>query len=89
MLRNAKIELVALATLSDPGLAARYTELIRHFGAEHFVIASDLGQAENPLPTSGLATLVQSLLEHGLTVEELDAMLVQNPAWLLRVGATP
>lgn len=87
--RNAKLELVVLATLNEPGLIARYAEEIRHFGAKHFVLASDLGQPGNPLPTSGLASLARSLLEHGLTVDELNAMLVQNPAWLLRDGATP
>ena len=52
-------------------------------GAEHTVLASDLGQANNPLPPESLALIAERLLANGAAEADLRALLVDNPARLL------
>jgi hypothetical protein len=56
---------------------------IREIGAEHYVLASDLGQVGNPLPSEGMRTYVKLLLERGVTPREISVMVKENPEHLL------
>jgi hypothetical protein len=52
-------------------------------GPEHTVLASDLGQANNPLPPESLALIAERLLANGAPEADLRALLAENPARLL------
>jgi hypothetical protein len=52
-------------------------------GVEHTVLASDLGQANNPLPPESLALIAERLLANGTPAADLTALLAENPARLL------
>lgn len=56
---------------------------IRAVGAEHFLISSDLGQANNPVHTVGLRMFISALRAEGITDRELELVTRQNPARLL------
>lgn len=63
-------------------------ELLRwidFIGVEHTILASDLGQADNPLPAEALARLGAALLDRGLAKHELASLLSTNPAAVLGV----
>lgn len=86
---GALIELVYLPTITNPVLFDTYTEAIREVGAQHFVLATDLGQAENPLPADGLRHLLYELAQRGVSGTEFDLMLRKNPAFLLGLPWAP
>lgn len=56
---------------------------IHQVGVESTVLATDLGQPENPSPVEGLATYLVSLAKFGFTEKEISMMANQNPAFLL------
>jgi Family of unknown function (DUF6282) len=76
--------LSALATSSpDPVPITRYVEAIRAVGAEHSIVSTDLGQAENPIHPMGLKVFIMELVKAGVTQQEIDLMTRVNPARLL------
>ncbi|MEO8628278.1 MAG: DUF6282 family protein [Betaproteobacteria bacterium] len=62
-------------------------QAIREVGAEHMVLATDLGQTGNPTHPDGYMLLVQGLKAEGITDGDLDLMMRKNPATLLRLVA--
>lgn len=58
---------------------------IREIGAEHYVLASDLGQVHNPSPSEGLRIYIMMLLERGFTPSEIRVMVKENPEHLLGI----
>jgi hypothetical protein len=60
-----------------------YVSAIREIGAEHFLMSSDLGQATSPSHVDGLRAYVTAFRDAGITEDEIDLMLRQNPARLL------
>ena len=92
---GAKIELTYLSSLAGP--QAHLSSLrnskqvsielmantIKSVGAEHFVLTSDLGQSGNAVPPDGLRIFAENLKQHGVSIEELEVMLVKNPGNLL------
>jgi hypothetical protein len=56
---------------------------IKDIGAEHFILATDLGQVGNPVHPDGYTLLVQGLKQEGVSDAELDRMMRRNPARLL------
>lgn len=84
---GAFIEFVG-ANVNDatgPKRLAQFTEAIRAIGPEHCILSSDLGQANNPLPTDGFGAFLVAMQANGFTSAELNAMSRQNPARLLGV----
>ncbi|HXA50798.1 MAG TPA: DUF6282 family protein [Candidatus Acidoferrum sp.] len=59
---------------------AEYAKAIHEVGAEHCILASDLGQAANPIHTDGLAAFFAGLKQAGVTQAEIDRMSKTNPA---------
>jgi len=59
---------------------------IRHFGAKNCVLVTDLGQAQNEIPTEALKRFVKGLFESGITPEEIQIMLCKNPCSLLGIN---
>jgi hypothetical protein len=60
-----------------------YAEAIHEVGVEHCILSSDRGQANGPLHPDGLVTAAKALLKHGITMQDIDRMLKENPAKLL------
>jgi hypothetical protein len=60
-------------------------EMIRKVGAERTVLGSDLGQMGNPSPIEGIRRCIEIMLEMGISDEEIDLMIRQNPAKLLNL----
>jgi len=56
---------------------------IRKIGHESTVIASDLGQLQNPYPVEGFVTMLRTLREAGFTGEQIETMIKRNPGHLL------
>lgn len=56
---------------------------IKEVGADHFILASDLGQSGNPIHPDGYKKLVAGLKAAGLSQEKLDKVMKTNPAKLL------
>jgi Family of unknown function (DUF6282) len=59
---------------------------IHAVGPEHFLISSDLGQANTPGHTEGLRAFIGALKAEGSTAEEIDLLTRRNPARLLGLG---
>jgi len=58
-------------------------EAIRKAGPERCVLATDFGQVFNPSPVEALRMFILSLMNQGITREEIDIMVRKNPAKLL------
>lgn len=56
---------------------------VRAIGPERSVLASDLGQADNPLPAESLLAVGELLRSSGFTRRELRALTVDNPSSVL------
>jgi Family of unknown function (DUF6282) len=59
---------------------------IEAVGAERSILASDLGQMENPLPTESFRVIVEKLLDRGIGNDDVRRMVKDNPAELLGVA---
>jgi hypothetical protein len=60
-----------------------YARAIRYVGVEHCILASDMGQPNNPLHPDGLLALFDGLEKEGITQAEISRMSKENPARLL------
>jgi hypothetical protein len=69
----------ALFALDWDGLAAS----VREVGVASTVLATDLGQPDNPDPLTGLAGMAGAFRARGFSDAELDLMMRRNPAGLL------
>lgn len=58
-------------------------EMIRAVGAEHIVIATDLGQKTALYPDEGMLEFAKQLYDGGFSPEEIRRMMVENPATLI------
>jgi hypothetical protein len=58
-------------------------KIIKDVGADHAIMATDLGQVHNPKPVEGYRMFIQMLLEKGVTPQEIEVMARRNPARLL------
>lgn len=82
---GALLELV-YSPLTDAQLQ-KAADAIKTIGAVSFVLASDLGQPQNPLHTDGLLALYKGLMAKGVSAAEIDIMARRNPARLLGLPA--
>jgi Family of unknown function (DUF6282) len=92
---GAVIECVFLNTIEGPNAQTAsgrahaqitikdYARVIKLFGAEHFLIASDLGQQFNPVHPDGMLAFINGLRAEGLGEREIDLVARKNPARLL------
>lgn len=67
---------------------AEAARAIREVGARHYLITSDLGQANNPPHPAGLRAFIAALQAEGVTDREIDLLTRINPARLLGLAAT-
>jgi hypothetical protein len=92
---GAKMELCAMGSLMGPNAHLawmRHWRLVSHkesadaikaVGAEHFVLATDLGQTGNPSQPDGYKMLVAGLMGQGLTKDQIRTMGREVPGKLL------
>jgi Family of unknown function (DUF6282) len=60
--------------------ATEYARAIRQVGPEHFILATDLGQPNNPLHPDGMLAFFQALRKEGIAASDIDRMAKTNPA---------
>jgi len=92
---GAKMEICAMGPLMGPGAHLPWmrswrqvpvkesAERIKAVGAEHFLLATDLGQTGNPSPPDGYKLLVGGLLAEGITKDQIRVMGREVPGRLL------
>jgi hypothetical protein len=81
---GAVMEFTWLAHLGNSAVpVADAARAIREVGAEHFLVTSDLGQANNPPHVAGLRAFIGALKAAGVTEREIDLITRANPARLL------
>ena len=80
---GALMEIDWLAIHNGGRTITDYAKVIGEIGAEHFVMSSDLGQADTPLHHEGWQLYIRAMQEAGLSVLEIDRMARVNPAFLL------
>ncbi len=68
---------------------AEVYQAIKAVGAEHTILATDMGQAFSPDPPDGLKWFIMSLQKMGITDKEIDLMVRRNPARLLKLSEVP
>ena len=61
----------------------RFAEQIRGVGPASIIMASDLGQKGNALPSEGFAVFIDAMRRKGFSDQELDVMTRRNPSTLL------
>jgi hypothetical protein len=64
---------------------SRIAAQIRAVGAENTILTTDLGQSGNPTPVEGMRQFVADLLSQGFSQRQLQLMVRENPARLLRL----
>jgi hypothetical protein len=64
----------------DPKILLEWIDVV---GPERTVLASDLGQRQNPLPVDGFLKVGELLLDLGVSEADLRRMTVDNPTFLL------
>ena len=62
---------------------AELADSIRKIGPDRCVLTTDFGQPENPPPAEGMRMAIASLLQAGLTAEEITKVVKDNPLRLL------
>jgi hypothetical protein len=63
-----------------------FVQNIKELGFESTIIATDLGQPNNPDPISGMQEMLEELSKRGFTRYELETMACHNPAKLLNIS---
>jgi hypothetical protein len=58
-------------------------ETVRKVGPMHYILASDLGQVNNPSPPDGLSSFISMFLERGFEQEDIRVMVKDNPEKIL------
>ena len=62
---------------------AELADAIHETGPDRCVLTTDFGQPENPPPAEGMRMAIASLLQAGLTAEEITKVVKDNPLRLL------
>lgn len=61
----------------------KYVEAIRLIGAERTVLSTDFGQISDSSPAEGMRQCIATMLQLGVSEEEVELMVKKNPATLL------
>ncbi|MDR7002230.1 DUF6282 family protein [Neobacillus niacini] len=65
--------------------AVQMAESIKEIGADSCVLVTDYGQDHNIPPIAALSKFVHEMVEEGISNEEIQTMIVQNPRKLLGI----
>lgn len=64
----------------------KIAEQIKNVGADSVILSSDVGQEFSPSPSEALLDFAKKLMEVGITIEEIEKMLVENPKKILKIN---
>jgi Family of unknown function (DUF6282) len=67
----------------------RVVDAIKSIGPEHSILMSDAGQRHNPMPAEALRVFAQSVFESGISEEDIQRMIKDNPLQLLELPPLP
>ena len=76
----------ATKMMRTPAPVAELAKMIRRIGPEHFIMATDGGQAGNPPPHEMLRLFIAGMLEAGFSDDEIRIMSIRNPARILNLN---
>lgn len=62
-----------------------YADAMRQVGWDSVILSSDFGQAGNPLHPDGLEQIFKGLRQQGVTVDQINKIVKENPAKLLGI----
>lgn len=62
-----------------------FRDAIKEIGAKNIVISSDAGQLRKSPPPETIRVFVQCLFEKGISMKDLEIMMVENYKWLLNL----
>jgi len=65
--------------------SAKLVETLKKLGTEHCIVTTDFGQWMNPPPAEGMRMAIAALLDSGMSVDRVEALVKHNPARLLNV----
>ncbi len=65
----------------------KHVEAIRKIGVDRFILSSDRGQLNGPLHPDGLVIAAKALMKGGITEDEINRMLKDNPVKLFGLSA--
>jgi hypothetical protein len=60
-------------------------DAIKRLGPQSTILATDLGQVDNPSPVDGLGMFLDKLLRSGIPEKDLEVMVKKNPKQLLGI----
>lgn len=83
--QKALAELGAYIEITDHESIDERLTVIDTVGAAHCVLSTDGGTIEAPTPVERLTNFVRALREAGISADDLHAMTVVNPGYLLRL----
>lgn len=84
--RGAVMEYCAYSVRSTDGhTVERVVEAVEQVGAEHCLLATDFGQADNP-PVPGLAGFLEGVVEAGLARDTANRLVTDTPSRVLGLG---
>ena len=66
----------------DPGLIK---DSIKKIGAKRCIMATDFGQIHNPSPINGMKMFISSMLEKGISIDDIRIMSMENPKKLISI----
>lgn len=78
-----------LAMTELPHKTLSVTEMVRQIkaiGAERCILATDMGQVNSPDLITAFNHFIEILVDNGVTMAEINAMIRENPAFLLGVA---
>ena len=58
---------------------------IKKIGAKRCLMATDFGQIHNPRPVNGMKLFINSMLENGISIDDIRTMCKDNPQKLIKV----
>jgi predicted TIM-barrel fold metal-dependent hydrolase len=61
----------------------KYVKAIRLIGANRTILSTDFGQITDTSPAEGMRQCIATMLQLGISEEEITLMVKQNPAKLL------
>ena len=86
--REQNIGLVGIGAMTRMiAKAYRIADAIRAVGAEHCIMSTDFGQISNPPPVEGMRMYIETMLQCGISEDEIITMVRKNPAQALGLPA--
>ncbi len=64
-------------------------DIVKLVGVKRCIMITDYGQVESPSPVEGLRVYGELMMDCGITPDELEVMIKENPAKLLGIAAGP